>query len=130
MEAIVFWADKERRTLNPKLFSDTAEEQAREIAEEDSKKNKRTQLRKFYDEVLRLNSLAQHHDEDWDNIIPYVNMLIAKAAYAEGRGLVSKNFVTSIKNCIDQVSSVEDMDVFANFFEAFMGFYRLYRPSN
>ncbi|NLA75015.1 MAG: type III-A CRISPR-associated protein Csm2, partial [Deltaproteobacteria bacterium] len=56
----------------------------------------------------------------------YVNMLIAKAVYAEGRKKVTGEFVTMLKNCINQVHKAEDLDLFANFFEAFMGFYRKY----
>ncbi|RLB80617.1 MAG: type III-A CRISPR-associated protein Csm2 [Deltaproteobacteria bacterium] len=129
MTKIDFWTNEEKRILNPKLFSETAENLAREISEVDSKKNKRTQLRKFYDEVLRLNSLAQGNPEDWDNILPYVNMLVAKAAYAQGRGLISKDFLKFIKHSIKQISEREDLEIFANFFEAFMGFYRVYRSS-
>ena len=74
--------------MNPTLFSDVAEKFADKIYKSGlQKKNKRTQIRKFYDEVIRLNSLANNktNPEEWDNILPYVNMLIAKAAYAEGR---------------------------------------------
>ena len=90
--------------------------------------NKRTQIRKFYDEVVRLNSLANNktNPEEWDNVLPYVNMLIAKAAYAQGRNSVTPDFVDLMKNCIKEVREKKDLEVFANFFESFMGFYRKY----
>ena len=124
---VSFYKDKEKRILNPKLFSEFALNAAEKIHDSGGKDaNKRSQLRKFFDEVLRLNSLAKSNPGDWDNIIPYVNMLIAKAAYAQGRRKVTQEFVDLIKSCIDQVHKDRDLDVFANFFEAFMGFYRKY----
>ena len=135
---ISFYKDKEKRILNPELFSGVAENLADNIymsglrKKKDGKQklelNKRTQIRKFYDEVIRLNSLANNktNPEKWDNILPYVNMLIAKAAYAEGRDNVTGDFTDFMKKSIKQISDSEDLLVFANFFEAFMGFYRKY----
>jgi len=135
---ISFYKDKEKRILNPELFSDVAEKLADNIyrsglrKKKDGKQklelNKRTQIRKFYDEVIRLNSLANNktNPEKWDNILPFVNMLIAKAAYAEGRDNVTGDFTDFMKGSIKQISDSEDLLVFANFFEAFMGFYRKY----
>jgi len=125
---ISFYKDKEKRVLDPKLFSTTAEQWAKKIKEsEGGKFNKRTQIRKFYDEVVRYNTLAKVNPGDWDNILPYINMLIAKAAYAKGRNnLVTEDFVGLMKDCVEQIRDPRDLDVFANFFEAFMGFYRQY----
>lgn len=122
-----FYKDKEKRILNPVLFSETAMGWAEKIHASGGKTaNKRSQLRKFFDEVVRLNSLSKSNASEWDNILPYVNMLIAKAAYAQGRGKVTQEFVDLIKGCIDQVQKDRDLDVFADFFEAFIGFYRKY----
>lgn len=126
---ISFYKDKTKKTIDPKLFSTTAEEWAAKIFKSGSgKSNKRTQIRKFYDEVVNYNTRAKSGSaEDWDNILPYVNMIIAKATYARGRNdLVTEDFVRLMKDCIDQVQDPKDLDVFANFFEAFMGFYRQY----
>ena len=134
MKRIELWKDREKRAIDPELFSKTAEELAKEIQEDRKQKgkfNKRTQLRKFYDEVVRLTSLANKHpDEEWVNILPMVHMLTAKAAYAQGRDLISSGFMNFIRNSIDQIEGPEDLNLFSNFFEAFMGFYRLHGPSN
>ena len=95
-----------------------------------SRLNKRTQIRKFYDEVLRLNGLALSTQVPWDSVLPQVHMLVAKTAYAKGRELVSQNFLNFIQDSVGQVQSKDDLRVFADFFEAFMGFYRLYGPNN
>ncbi|MBF0121380.1 MAG: type III-A CRISPR-associated protein Csm2 [Desulfobacterales bacterium] len=125
---IKFWKDRTKGTIEPTLFSDKAEFLAKELANEGKRINKRTQIRKFYDEVVRLD--MESKTRDWDNILPIVNMLIAKAAYAKGRDLVSDNFLNFIKNSVKQISDKKDLSAFANFFEAFMGFYRLHRPSD
>ncbi len=137
MNKIVFYKDKAKGIIDPKLFSDIAEQAADNIAKagqtqtRDGKirldHNKRTQIRKFYDEVVRLNSNVKNNPTDWDLILPYINMLIAKAAYANGRNkLVTADFVDLLKECVAQVQQPKDLDVFANFFESFMGFYRKY----
>jgi len=114
-------------TIRPELFSKETEKLAEDLSKE-KKANKRSQIRKFYDEVVRLNSLAIATPNEWENVLPYVHMLVAKAAYAEGRELVTNEFVGFIKDSVDQVKEKDDLDVFANVFEAFMGFYRKYRP--
>lgn len=122
---ISFYKDRERRILEPTLFSDVAMDLAEKIYNSGrGKANKRSQLRRFFDEVIRLNSRSKN--EEWDNILPYVNMLIAKAAYAQGRNNVTLDFVDLMKDCIREVHEKKDLEVFANFFEAFIGFYRKY----
>ncbi len=126
---IEFYKDRQKKTLDPLLFSSVAEDWASKVyksGERERDKNKRSQLRKFYDEVLRLNALAKMSPGDWDDIHPYVNMLIAKVVYARGRNKVTREFEDMLKSCISHVQEDKDLDVFANFFEAFMGFYRQY----
>jgi CRISPR-associated protein Csm2 len=133
MEKIVLWKDREKQLLDPELFSKKAEELAittKEDIETAKNSNKRTQIRKFYDEAVRLNHTAKTRQNDWNNIIPMVHMLTAKAAYAQGRKLISKNFMGFIKESVNQIERPEDLNVFCNFFEAFMGFYRLHGPNN
>lgn len=133
MANIQFWKDRENRTVQANLFSEQAEQLAKELAE-DAKRgkdvNKRTQLRKFYDEVLRLNTESKRPESQWNDILPLVNMVVAKAAYAKGRSKVSENFLSFMRDSIKQIQDPDDLNLFANFFEAFMGFYRLYGPSN
>jgi CRISPR-associated protein Csm2 len=134
MLEITLWKDKDKKLVDPKLFSHTADELAVKLTadceQSRRKANKRTQIRRFYDEVLRLDSEAKARPEQWDNILPRLHMLTAKAAYARGRELVSENFVSFIRTSINQISHQDDLVVFANFFEAFMGFYRFRNPAN
>ena len=130
MEKIDLWKDREKQLVDPELFSRIAEDLAKQTAEEKSS-NKRTQIRKFYDEIVRLAMLSKSPYHKWEHILPMVHMIAAKAAYANGRNkLISDNFLKFIKNSIEQIKEPKDLNVFSNFFEAFMGFYRLYRPGN
>lgn len=131
---VKFWKDRDQRVIEPALFSEHAESLALKLAgecnESRKKMNKRTQIRKFYDEILRLNTEAKRPEGNWNEILPLVNMVVAKAAYAKGRDLVSDTFLMFVRESVKQVDAVEDLDVFANFFEAFMGFYRMHCPAN
>jgi CRISPR-associated protein Csm2 len=133
MTKIEFWKDSKKELIDPTLFSSKAENLALEISEEHrqekEKVNKRTQIRKFYDEVVRLDMEAKAREENWNDIAPLVHMLTAKAAYAKGRSLISVGFLNFIRNSVEQINSARDLSVFANFFEAFMGFYRLHGPA-
>ncbi len=141
MEPIVFWKDESKTAIDPTLYSAKAEAMAKEMkADHDAsrrKANRRTQIRKFYDEVVRLESETRRLDLEseagrarWDDLLPLVHMLTAKAAYAKGRELVSDGFMNFIKSAVEQIEKPKDLRIFANFFEAFMGFYRLHGPSN
>ena len=134
MEKIIFWKDREKQLIDPQLFSKTAENLAKEIAEDSRNirnSNKRTQIRKFYDEIVRLTMLSKTRPkEKWGQLLPLVHMITAKAAYAKGRKLISDDFLRFLKNSIEQIKKPEDLNIFSNFFEAFMGFYRLHGPKN
>ncbi|MFH0727039.1 MAG: type III-A CRISPR-associated protein Csm2 [Pseudomonadota bacterium] len=134
MARIQLWKDAERCTLDPTLFSEKAERMAKDMAKENEiskgKENKRTQIRRFYDEVVRLDLLAQKESASWEAILPMVHMLVAKAAYAKGRKLISDGFLDFIKSSVEQIHRQTDLEVFSNYFEAFMGFYRLHGPNN
>ena len=133
---ILLWKDREKGVVDPFLFSTKAEDLAKKISDENKqskgqKSNKRTQIRKFYDEVIRLDMDAKSRKDEWANITPLVHMITAKAAYANGRDkLVSDSFLTFIRDAVNQIQEPKDLSVFANFFEAFMGFYRLHGPKN
>ncbi|NOY64108.1 MAG: type III-A CRISPR-associated protein Csm2 [Nitrospirae bacterium] len=127
---ISFWSGEGQ--INPELFSIVAEKCAETICNDGLKgkkleKNKISQLRKFYDEALRFKDLIKS-GESIDDLLPYLKMLNAKAAYAEGRGLITRNFTTMLKKCLEQVDSrnPQSLEVFISFFEAFMGYYKYY----
>ncbi|ETR70334.1 MAG: CRISPR-associated protein, Csm2 family [Candidatus Magnetoglobus multicellularis str. Araruama] len=109
---------KEDEKVNHELFSTIAKEWAQKLAEEQERYpsvNKRTQFRQFYDEVLRLDAEVNRFPEKWDDILPAIHMLSAKAAYANGRKLVSKTFMTFIQSSIKKIDKPKDFQIFASF---------------
>ncbi len=127
MYKIELWKDKEKKVVDPSLFSQKAEELAKELGGKGRNINKGTQLRRFFDEVVRFNDMAKG-EMDMEMILPGLHMIIAKAAYAEGRNLVCSGFVTMIRSGIDQIESKKDLQVFTNFFESLIAFYKLHKP--
>lgn len=127
MVSMVLWKNKKDNELDPKLFSVTSEKFAKEVADEGGRdKNKGTQLRRFFDEILRLDTEARARKDNWKLIHPRVHMVLAKIAYANGRGLVTKKFVDLMRDGIGQVEDGDDLHALTEFLEAFMGFYKLY----
>jgi CRISPR-associated protein Csm2 len=124
---VKFWKDKNKKQLDYDLFSSKADVLAKKIFDTGSNKtNKPTQIRKFYDEVLRFDSMLKTNPNEFENILPYLKMLNAKAAYAMGRDLVSKEFRDFISTSLNQIKDKDDFDAFAGLFEAFMGYYKFY----
>ena len=126
---------QEGASLSPDLFDGIAEEAAKIVAKD---KTKTSQLRRFYDELLRWEDKVNNGDDPKgakDRLrrhLPFIRMINAKAAYAagrkvQGRSLVGPSFVELLRTCLDQVD--DDPMALRNcqlFFEAFMGFYKLH----
>lgn len=123
------WKDEGKNLLNPEAFSKTAEKWASEVSK-DGKRNKTSQIRKFYDELFKLNQRARMQGSNWDAILPHVHMLIAKAAYAKGRDLVTDSFVEGLKAMLSEIKTKEHLHAVTSFLEAFMAFYKQYRPKD
>ncbi len=118
------------KEIKPELFNETAKQQGSHIADSSNDRtNKATQLRKFYDEIIMWDNKVAMHPDRFDEYLPFIRMLNAKAAYAQGRKLVDHNFVKLLSDCLRQVDSAETMRTFKLFMEAFMGFYKLERPN-
>jgi len=129
---IEFWEDRDKKIIKADLFSEQAKKIAEEVfSEKDNKKNNPTQIRKFYDEILRLDGIlktlpVERQVEEFNKLLPYLMMLNSKAAYAEARELVSKKFREFMGKSLSQIRTKDDFDAFAGLFEAFMGFYKYY----
>jgi len=128
--SVQFWKDRSSRQIDPELFSTTAEELANKINLERTnsrdKLNKPTQVRKFFDEVVRFQGMIQGDPQQFAELLPYIKMLNAKAAYAAGRDLIGSEFKSFLSDSLKQVNDREDFEIFCSFFEAFLGFYKYY----
>ncbi|MFZ4502970.1 MAG: type III-A CRISPR-associated protein Csm2, partial [Methylovulum sp.] len=115
--------------LDPELFNGIAKLAAQKVASGGDRANKSTQLRKFYDEIVLWDNKVLMHPEKFDDYLPFIRMLNAKVAYAEGRKLVDYNFVSLLNSGLQQVINKETLHTFKLFMEAFMGFYKQERPN-
>ena len=122
----------EGQPLAPALFDRIAEEAAKIVAGD---RTKPSQLRRFYDELLRWEAKVNSGDDPdgaKDRLrehLPFIRMMNAKAAYARGRNLVGASFVILLGRCLEQVNDAPAaLRNSKLFFEAFMGFYKLHGP--
>lgn len=125
-----FTLSKTDEKLNPELFNSIAKDTAKEVASGGDRINKSTQLRKFYDEIVLWDNKVLMHPEKFDEYLPFIRMLNAKVAYAEGRKLVDFRFVNLLNNGLKQVINPETLHTFKLFMEAFMGFYKQVRDKD
>lgn len=86
---------------------------------------KSSQLRKFYADVKSLERTWEYQgcsDAAFLGILPQIKILKAKAAYAQGRGVVPSAFVQWVNSHVDAVSAPADFKAFLLHFEAVVGF--------
>lgn len=124
-------ADVQLKNIPATLFSDIAQDKARTIAEAGAgKKNKSTQLRRFYDELVmwfeRVHFERTPNDRaaKYTEVAPFIQMLVAKVAYAKGREHVDECFESLFAHVIRQISDADSLRHAKLFMEAFMGFYK------
>jgi CRISPR-associated protein Csm2 len=116
------------KPLNPKLFDTVAQKVAKTIGKTKRGNNKPSQIRQFYDELVMWEEKVRQSPEKFDEFLPFIRMLNAKAAYAQGRNNVDSNFTNLISHCLGQVDSAESLHNFKLFFEAFLGFFKMENP--
>ena len=124
-------ADVQLKNIPATLFSDIAQDKARTVHEAgEGKKNKSTQLRRFYDELVMWYERVQfertpaERSAKYEEVAPFIQMLVAKAAYAKGRDHVDECFEALFAHLIRQISDADSLCHAKLFMEAFMGFYK------
>lgn len=117
--------------ISENLFADIAQEKAARVFEGGAgRKNKSTQLRKFYDELVmwfdkvNLERTKDAKASKYTEVAPFVKMMNAKVAYARGRDHVDECFEQMFSHLIRQISDAETLKHAKLFMEAFMGFYK------
>lgn len=112
--------------VDPELFNTIAEETAKAFSGQKDK-NKSSQLRRFYDELVIWNARVESREEDKktqaiEEFLPYIKMIRAKIAYSGGRKLLTEDFVEVFGKIIGQINSPETLKNAKLFFEAYIGF--------
>ncbi|MDP8170217.1 type III-A CRISPR-associated protein Csm2 [Pasteurella skyensis] len=99
-----------------------------------SKSNKQTQLRKFYDELAMWNEKVQlnreNRDEEYKKQEVFIKMLKAKVAYAEGRGHIDIHFSEVFNQVMDQIENAITLKYAKLFMEAVMGYCKYFEEKN
>lgn len=111
--------------IDAELFNGIALNTAKTLAATGREQNKSTQIRRFYDELLMWEAKVTQNPEKFGEYLPFIRMLNAKAAYAEGRKHVDNNFTAFMQHCLQQVTDDKTLRTFKLFFEAMLGFYKL-----
>jgi len=111
----------ENNKIKPELLESEAEKQAQKFSGLNT-----TQLRKFFNEVKALEKRLKDYsysDEYFNELIPLIKMLKAKASYAYGRNNISLTFKNFIIENIDKIKSKNDFKAFILYFEAIVGYF-------
>jgi len=127
-------ADIQLKNIPSTLFSDIAKAKAETVFEagggKNGRKNKSTQLRRFYDELVmwfekvHFERTPSDREAKYTEVAPFIQMLVAKVAYAKGRDHVDECFETLFAHLIRQISDAQSLKHAKLFMEAFMGFYK------
>ena len=131
------------KALKEDVFSEVAKEKSYEIFQAgldqrgNQSKNKSTQLRKFYDELVmwtdKVHAIGKLESDQksadvrktrYEDSAPFIKMMIAKVAYAHGRTHVDECFEQMFSHLIRQIDSPDTLKHAKLFMEAFMGFYK------
>lgn len=111
------------------LYSDVAEQAAKSV-QHSGNKNNSTQLRKFYDEIVKWNNKIQgkqdekSRESEFKSSLPDIQKLKSQAAYAFSRDLIDDKYLAIFNHCIDCVTSPKFLKEVKFFMEAMMGFYK------
>jgi CRISPR-associated protein Csm2 len=111
------------RPLDPELFNSIAKDAAEKVAAVNDR-NRSTQLRRFYDELCLWELRVTQHPEKFPDYLPFIRMLNAKVAYAEGRKLVDRTYVSLLHHTLREIKDPESLAACKLFWEAFTGFYK------
>ena len=113
------WVDSEALAVARKLVMKNS------YGKTDKDSIKSSQLRKFYADVKSLERTWEYQKRSeaaFLGILPQIKILKAKAAYAQGRGVVPPAFTQWMNSHVDAVSTAADFKAFLLHFEAVVGF--------
>ncbi len=137
-----YFEDENREFVRKELFTKEAENWAKQLGESEeynaggyrnsrtkTRNNSKSQIRKFFDETLRYKTLIENSsdvNEEFKKRLPYINMIISKAAYSVGRDKITKEFKEFIEDNLKSVKDFKDFKVFCQLFEAVVAYANQY----
>ena len=118
-----YYHDDEKKKLKKEYIIDYSKNIAEALDREGGReRNKRSQIRKFYDYLLRTEQKLYLNQNDFLSIEADLAELEPYAFYAKTRGVVSEFFLSFIKENIKAIHDEKDIRAFVRHFEAVMAF--------
>lgn len=119
---VVFYVDKEKKQLHPKLLDEWAKEQAKQFPDGKEKLSK-SQIRRFFGAIKNLHFQLESN-RPWEQILPLFKMFHSKVCYAEKAASkkIPREFAAFVKENIKRVGDDKDFIAFVLYFEAVLGF--------
>lgn len=114
-----FFEDPEKKIINKKLITEVAHEYGVKFVKEGIPAS---QLRNFFNDVRSIEAKVKAGNS-FDEVMPHILMLKAKAYYAAGRNNKLKPFKEFITKYVDRIETKEDFDAFVKFFEAVVAYF-------
>lgn len=84
---------------------------------------------KWHEKVFNKQT-AEEQEKCFRELLPFIQMMRAKAAYAQSRDLIDQNFRDLFNNLIREVKSPKTLHAAKLFFEAFLGFEKYFESLN
>lgn len=115
-------SEGERKVIRREYIIDYAKAIAQKLIDDGKDgKNKSTQLRKFYDYCVQLDSMMKN-GSSFEEVEGAFCQLLPYAEDAQTRKCVTDTFVKFIQDNVEQVHNKEDFNAFLSHFEAVIAF--------
>lgn len=113
------------------LIRDDAMVYAEQIMNNRGSRDNYTQIRKYYDELVRLQQQSiLCNEESFTKYLPSIYIVAAKASYAVSKKTLTQSFGNFIEKNVKSVNTKEDLNSCIMLFEAVLGYLKFYDKKN
>lgn len=113
------------------LIKDDAKKYAEEIVKHRGSRDNYTQIRKYYDELVRIQQQSLGSDEEtFKKFLPSIYIVAAKASYAVGKKTLTQSFGIFIEKNVKSIYTKEDLNNCIMLYEAVLGYLKYYDKKN
>lgn len=113
------------------LIRDDAMVYAEQIMKYRGSRDNYTQIRKYYDELVRIQQQAVgSNEEGFKKFLPSIYIVAAKASYAISKKALTQSFGNFIEKNVKSVNKKEDLNDCIMLFEAVLGYLKFYDKKN
>ena len=118
-----YYADKEKKELKKEYIVKYSKHIAKSLDDEGGRDiNKRSQLRKFYEYVIRVEKSVFYSEHNFERYEADLWELLPHVEYAKSRKVVSDIFVKFIKKNLDNIHDEKDLKAFSRHFESIVAY--------